>query len=90
MGNILDEYDEEEDFIQVQTDDSLIMEGLTPLEQVDQVLGSDFDETEEFETLNGYLTSLLGHVPNMSEDKEIRTKGFYLPSLRWKTIQYKK
>ncbi|HIZ65622.1 MAG TPA: hemolysin family protein [Candidatus Blautia pullicola] len=76
VGNILDEYDEEEDFIQVQTDDSLIMEGLTPLEQVDQVLGSDFDETEEFETLNGYLTSLLGHVPNMSEDKEIRTKGF--------------
>lgn len=75
VGNILDEYDEEEHFIQVQTDASLIMEGLTPLEQVEQVLGSNFDE-EEFETLNGYLTSLLGHIPNMKEDKEIKAKGY--------------
>lgn len=75
VGNILDEYDEEEHFIQVQTDDSLVMEGLTPLEQVDKVLDSDFDE-EDFDTLNGYLTSVLGHVPNMSEDKEIKAKGY--------------
>lgn len=40
VGNILDEYDEEEHFIQVQTDDSLVMEGRTPLEQVDEVLDS--------------------------------------------------
>ena len=76
VGNILDEYDEEEQFIHVQTDDSLIMDGFTPLEQVDEVLDSDFDETEEFDTLNGYLTSVLGHVPNMEEDKEIKTKGY--------------
>lgn len=76
VGNILDEYDEEEQFIHVQTDDSLIMDGFTPLEQVDEVLGSDFDETDEFDTLNGYLTSVLGHVPNIEEDKEIRTKGY--------------
>ena len=75
VGNILDEYDEEENFIQLQTDHSLVMNGLTPLEQVDDVLNSDFDE-EEFDTLNGYLTSLLGHVPNMAEDKEIKTKGY--------------
>ncbi len=75
VGNILDEYDEEEHYIQVQTDDSLIMEGLTPLEQVDEVLNSDFDE-EDFDTLNGYLTSVLGHVPNLSEDKEIKAKGY--------------
>ena len=76
VGNILDEYDEEEQFIHVQTDDSLIMDGFTPLEQVDEVLDSDFDETEEFDTLNGYLTSVLGHVPNIEEDKEIKAKGY--------------
>ena len=76
VGNILDEYDEEEQFIHVQTDDSLIMEGFTPLEQVDEVLGSDFDESEDFDTLNGYLTSVLGHVPDMAEDKEIKAKGY--------------
>ena len=52
------------------------MEGLTPLEQVDEVLDSDFDEEEDFDTLNGYLTSVLGHVPNMAEDKEVRAKGY--------------
>ena len=75
VGNILDEYDEDENFIQLQNDQSLVMNGLTPLEQVDDVLNSDFDE-EEFDTLNGYLTSLLGHVPNMTEDKEIKAKGY--------------
>ncbi len=75
VGNILDEYDEDENFIQLQNDQSLVMNGLTPLEQVDDVLNSDFDE-EEFDTLNGYLTSLLGHVPNMAEDKEIKAKGY--------------
>ena len=31
---------------------------------------------EEYETLNGYLTSLLGHIPNIDEDKEIRANGY--------------
>lgn len=89
VGNILDEYDEEENFIQIQTDDSIIMEGLTPLEQVDEVLDSDFDDEEDFDTLNGYLTSVLGHVPNMAEDKEVRAKGylFTILSVENNTIQ---
>ena len=37
------------------------MDALTPLEQVGEVLGIDF-EGEEYETLNGYLTSILGDV----------------------------
>ncbi len=34
VGNILDEYDEDDNFIQTQHDNTLIMDGLTPLEQV--------------------------------------------------------
>ena len=34
VGNILDEYDDSDDFIQPQFDDSMLMDGLTPLEQV--------------------------------------------------------
>ena len=33
-------------------------------------------QEEEYETLNGYLTSLLGHIPNIDEDKEIRANGY--------------
>ncbi|MDD3338736.1 MAG: hemolysin family protein [Lachnospiraceae bacterium] len=74
VGNILDEYDDDEVFIQHQFDDSILMDGLTPLEQVGEVLQVDFDD-EEFETLNGYLTALLDHIPN-EDDKEVSGRGF--------------
>ena len=58
VGNILDEYDEDDHFIVEQLDDSYLMKGLTPLEEVGEVLDIDFED-EDYETLNGYLTSLL-------------------------------
>lgn len=74
VGNILDEYDDSDDFIQPQYDDSVLMDGLTPLERVGEVLDLDFTD-QEFETLNGYLTSLLGHIPT-EDDREIKAKGY--------------
>lgn len=80
VGNIQDEYDDDESFIVHQFDDSILMDGLTPLEQVSQVLQTDF-ENEDFETLNGYLTSLLDHIPN-ENDSEVRAKGFSFQILK--------
>ena len=74
MGNILDEYDESEEFIQPQFDESILMDGLTPLDDVEEVLGIDLGE-HEYGTLNGYLTSLLEHIPT-DEDKEINANGY--------------
>jgi putative hemolysin len=74
VGNIMDEYDESEDFIQTQFDESILMDGLTPLDDVEEVLGIDLGD-HEFETLNGYLTSLLEHIPT-EEDKEINANGY--------------
>lgn len=74
VGNILDEYDESNEFIQQQIDQSILMDGLTPMEDVEKVLGTAFGDSV-YETLNGYLTSVLGHIPT-SEDKEIITNGY--------------
>lgn len=74
VGNILDEYDESEEFIQPQWDESILMDGLTPLDDVEEVLDIDLGDCE-FETLNGYLTSLLEHIPT-EEDKEINANGY--------------
>ncbi|MDO4620063.1 MAG: hemolysin family protein [Lachnospiraceae bacterium] len=68
VGNILDEYDPEDHSVQMEYDDSIIMEGLLPLERAGEVLKHDFGE--EYETLNGYLTALLGHIPT-EKDKEV-------------------
>lgn len=74
VGNIFDEYDESEEFIQPQLDESLLMDGLTPLDDVEEVLNIDLGD-HEVETLNGYLTSLLGHIPT-GEDHEINANGY--------------
>ena len=76
----IDEYDDDELFIVHQFDDSILMDGLTPLKQVSEVLQTDF-ESEDFETLNGYLTSLLDHIPT-KDDQEVCAKGFSFQILK--------
>lgn len=80
VGNILDEYDDDELFIVHQGDDSILMDGLTPLKQVSEVLKTDF-MNEDYETLNGYLTSILDHIPT-NDDKEVCAKGFSFQILK--------
>ena len=80
VGNIQDEYDDDENFIVHQFDDSILMDGLTPLKQVSEVLQTDF-MNEDYETLNGYLTSLLDHIPN-EDDTEVCDKGFSFQILK--------
>ncbi len=89
VGNILDEYDEDDHFIVEQLDDSYLMKGLTPLEEVGEVLDIDFED-EDYETLNGYLTSLLGIYRICRRIRKSGQMDIYLPSLGWKIIQYKK
>ena len=74
--------------IRTQTDNSLIIDGLAYLEDVAEELDIDFGDSE-FETLNGYLTNLLGHIPTKKDmDTEIVTNGyrFEILSLGNKTI----
>ncbi len=64
VGNIQDEHDEEENSIEEINDDFFIMDGSTTIDEAEDILGIKL--TEDFETLNGYLISLLGKIP---EDK---------------------
>ena len=76
VGDILDEYDEDEVTIRAQKDHSLIIDGLAYLEDVEEELDIDFGDVE-FETLNGYLTSFLGHFPSKKDvDVVIKANGY--------------
>ena len=88
VGDILDEYDEDEITIRAQKDNSLIIDGLAYLEDVEEELDVDFGDTE-FETLNGYLTNILGHIPaDKDVDTSIKAIGycFTILSIGNKTI----
>ena len=69
VGNIEDEHDTEQELITPEADGTYILEGITSFEDVLDVLHIPVEE-DAFETLNGFVVSLLGHIPN-DEDKEI-------------------
>lgn len=75
VGNLLDEYDEEELLIEQKAKDTYLMSGLTPLEEVGEVLELDFDDVE-IETLNGLLISRLNRIPTEDERLNVEYEGY--------------
>lgn len=77
VGNIRDEYDEEDDGI-VEDDggEGYLIEGLSKLEDLSDRLGIDFGETE-FETINGYLINLMEKIPEEGEHFETDIGGYH-------------
>ena len=88
VGNILDEYDEEDDYIEEKGEDEYIIEGKTPLEELEERFGITFDE-EEFETLNGFMISKLDRIPGDNEEFDVNVDGynFKIMSVENKMIQ---
>nr|WP_296157752.1 hemolysin family protein [uncultured Blautia sp.] len=76
VGDILDEYDQDETRIRTQTDNSVLIDSLTSLDDVEEELGIAFGDVH-METLNGYLTEMLGHIPTEEDlGKEIVANGY--------------
>lgn len=80
VGNILDEYDEEEDYIEEKGENTYEIDGLTPLEELEDELGITFDD-ENFETLNGFMISKLEHIPEEDEFFEMDYGGYHFKAL---------
>jgi len=66
VGDIQDEYDNEEQEIIPQEDGTFMVRGFTMLEELGDVLEVDFSE-EEADTLNGFVISKLGRLPSEEE-----------------------
>ncbi len=76
MGNIQDEYDEEEQpEIEIQEDDSILIEGKTPLEDVAEELEIEFP-VDEYDTLGGFIIGQMGHIPEEYENIVIDYGGY--------------
>ncbi|MCR5024220.1 MAG: hemolysin family protein [Lachnospiraceae bacterium] len=75
VGNILDEYDDEEVMIRKQDDDTYICDGLALLSDVGEKLSIEFPD-EGYSTLNGFMTDRLKHIPKSGEDFETEFMGW--------------
>lgn len=88
VGNILDEYDEDKEYIEDKGNDEYVIEGNTPLEELEESFGISFDD-EEFETVNGFLISRMDKIPEPDEQFDVDHGGynFKILSVENKMIQ---
>lgn len=67
VGNIQDEYDEEDEEVSKIDDKTFIIDGITDLDEVCEISGVDLPEGD-YDTLGGFVISILGFLPE--EGKE--------------------
>lgn len=77
VGNILDEYDIDEQFI-TRSENTWMMNGMTPLEDVQDELKVEFpkEDLDNYDTINGLLISKLDRIPKEGEQPEVRYLGY--------------
>lgn len=70
VGNMQDEYDEEEQEIVKKDDCTYLISGMASLDEVGEAIDIEFPE-EDFDTLAGLVISLLGRIPDEQEYPEV-------------------
>jgi putative hemolysin len=67
VGEIIDEFDRDYGYITPVADGSWVVDGRLPVEDAIEKLGLDLPESEEYDTLAGWVLSELGHIPDVGE-----------------------
>ena len=80
VGDIDDEYDEEDDEIQVIKEDEYIVEGSTKITDVNEMIGTKL-ESEEFDSIGGFIIGHLGRIPEENEVVEVDNIRLCIESL---------
>ncbi|WP_315079643.1 hemolysin family protein [uncultured Clostridium sp.] len=88
MGNIDDEYDEEECFIQKIDSNTFIVNGLMPIDDLNDYLHIQL-VSDECDTISGFLINIMGKIPNNIEEKVIEYENiiFKIESVKEKRIE---
>ncbi|NFH70307.1 HlyC/CorC family transporter [Clostridium botulinum] len=88
MGNIDDEYDEEECFVQKIDSNTFIVNGLMPIDDLNDYLHIQL-VSDECDTISGFLINIMGKIPNNIEEKVIEYENiiFKIESVKEKRIE---
>ena len=78
VGNIQDEYDEEEAEVHRVTDSLYLINGHADPEETLPLLGHELPEDMAFDTMSGFVVDLLGYIPEAHEN----------PTVQWKNIRF--
>ncbi|PWL72873.1 MAG: HlyC/CorC family transporter [Clostridiales bacterium] len=71
VGNIQDEYDEEEDEYAQISDTVYELNGLMQIEDVEKIFHIHFPEEGDYDTLGGYIVEELGYIPSEGDTPSV-------------------
>lgn len=74
VGNLSDEYDEEEKEIETVGENTYLVKGLVDLDKICDLTGVKLP-SDEYDTLNGFLIAKLGRIPSVKERPVIQHEG---------------
>ncbi|HKL99216.1 MAG TPA: hemolysin family protein [Mobilitalea sp.] len=83
VGNIQDEYDEDEKMVISMEEDSCVVNGSISLEELEDDLDIHL-EHDDFDTLNGLLISILDRIPTDGEKATLEYAGYLFDILETK------
>ncbi len=67
VGEIADEFDRDRQYVRRISDAESVVDGRLPVEDARDLLGLDVPESEDYDTLAGWVLAELGHIPASGE-----------------------
>lgn len=80
VGNIQDEYDNEEEEIQQVSETEFTVDGTTPIGEISDLTGVDLPEGD-YDTIAGLVTEQLGRIPKEDEHPVVQVSGLSITVL---------
>lgn len=87
VGEIEDEYDLAETELHRRPDGSVMVQARMPIDELNEELGTKLPESDEYDSLGGYIFSVLGHIPVPGETLEVPGYTLRIHSATQRKIQ---
>lgn len=71
MGDIDDEFDNDEPEVYALTTNEAVVQGSTSIKDINDMLGTNFPEDMDYDTISGYIINRLGYIPSSNRVSEI-------------------
>jgi len=75
VGNMQDEYDNEDEDMEQLNETTFTIEGTTDIEEVEDLLATKFPEGE-YDTIGGFVMSVIGRIPLPDENPSVEFGGY--------------
>lgn len=86
VGDIMDEYDAEENWLVEEPDGAILVDARLDVEELEEYLGVELPEGD-FESVGGFMISILGKVPVVSDRVEYGPVELVVEQADWRKVE---